>query len=93
MLLPRRYVVGTALFSLWGVLSACWASSWDQALLFALLPPIVLIGMPILGRSWQRHPWCSALSLAAAALCLFSLDSSHILGSWLTGDIPYRMPH
>lgn len=88
----RRYVLSATLLSAWGLITSLWSSTPDQALLFALLPPILFLAIPLLAGSWQLHPWGSALSLAAATICIFSLDSLHIISSWLTNDIPYRMP-
>jgi len=90
--LSRRYVLSATLLSAWGLITSLWSSTPDQALLFALLPPILFLAIPMLAHSWQQRPWTSVLSLAAAALCIFSLDSLHIISSWLTNDIPYRMP-
>ena len=89
----QRYALSAGLFSLWGLLTAAWSSTGDQALLFALLPPIFFLALPILALSWRRHPWASALSLAVVACCLFGLETLHILGSWVSGDTPYRMPN
>ncbi|WP_136989029.1 O-antigen ligase [Synechococcus sp. UW140] len=88
----KRYALSAALLSVWGMVCALWSNSPDQALLFALLPPLFFLAIPILADSWHHHPWASGFSLAAAALCLFSLDSLHIISSWLTSEIPYRMP-
>ena len=90
--ISKRYVVSAALLSLWGLATAFWSSSGGQALVFALLPPLLFLAIPILARSWQQHPWACAYALAAAAVCIFGLEILHVLGSWLTGDTTYRMP-
>ena len=89
----KRYALSAGLFSAWGLITAAWSSTGDQAVLFALLPPIFFLALPILALSWRQHPWISALSLASAACCLFGLELLHILGSWASGDAPYRMPN
>ena len=88
----RAYVITATGFSLWGVLAASWASAGHQALLFALLPPLFFLAIPVLAMGWRSHPLAASLSLAGLALALFSADAVMALASQAAGDTPYRMP-
>ncbi|MEB3234202.1 MAG: O-antigen ligase family protein, partial [Cyanobacteriota bacterium] len=90
--LSRRYVLSAAAFSIWGLIASSWASAWQQALLFALLPPLLFLSMPVLATGWRNKPVATALSLALLALVLFGADTICAVASQLSGDKPYRMP-
>lgn len=73
-------------------MAAIWASASHQALLFALLPPLFFIAIPVLAVGWRTHPVAASLYLAGLALALFSADAVMALASQAAGDTPYRMP-
>ena len=90
--LPRSYLVSAIGVSVWGVLAASWASAGNQALQFALLPPLLFLCTPVLGEGWRARPVAAALSLGCLALALFSADAVMAVASQSAGDVPYRMP-
>ncbi len=89
--LPRLYVTSAAAFSTWGLLTASWASAWHQALLFALLPPLLFLSVPVLAVGWKTKPVAASIALALLALTLFSADALMTAASQVSGDTPYSM--
>lgn len=90
--LPRSFLISAAAFCAWGLLAASWASAWHQALLFALLPPLFFLSVPLLAVGWKTRPLAACLSLALLAITLFSADTVMTVASQIAGDTPYRMP-
>ena len=90
--LPRRYVISATGFSVWGALAASWASAGQQAVLFALIPPLLFLMVPVLAVGWHKWPVAAVLALASLAVALFSADAVMAVASQLSGDTPYRMP-
>ena len=90
--LPRSYVISATGFSVWGALAASWASAGHQAVLFALLPPLLFLTVPVLAVGWRNRPVAAVLAVASLAVALFSADAVMTVASQLSGDTPYRMP-